>query len=165
MGTLLKLRYLAAVVALFAALHAIAFLVVGVKVAWSAYGLMLSGEPVEKVRPGIHLLQSMDAFLVALVFLILALGIAKLFLLPDTPETDRTLPRWLRLHDFLELKLLLWEAILLVLTIAFVAKVVEELGQLNWELLILPASILMLAISYFLQKWAARPEANRRSPD
>ena len=57
----------------------------------------------------------------------------------------------MKVKSFLDLKLLLWEAVLTVLVVVFLG-LATKTEYLRWEVLILPASILMLAISLFIMK-------------
>ncbi len=150
---LLKLRYVAIVIVLLAVLHAVAFLVLGAKLAIVAYGHILTGGVSTELRPGLELLHSLDFLFVSLVLMVLALGIAKLFLLgPNVDESG--LPVWLRLHSISELKVLLWETVLTTLLIAGLPGLVSGLfGQLDWTVMVIPSAILVLALSlYFMKK-------------
>ena len=150
---LLKIRYVAVVIVILAVLHAVAFLVLGTKVAIQAYAHILQGGASAELRPGLELLHSLDFLFVSLVLMVLALGIAKLFLLGPNVDESR-LPSWLRLHSITELKVLLWETVLTTLLIASLPGLVSGLfGQLNWTVLVTPAAILVLALSlYFMKK-------------
>jgi uncharacterized membrane protein YqhA len=148
----LKLRYIAIVIVVLAVMHAIAFLLIGSKLAVTAYGHVLHGASTEG-QPGLELLHSLDYLFVSLVLLVLALGIAKLFLL--SPNADEGgLPGWLRIHSISELKVLLWETVLTTLLIAGLPGLVSGLfGQLDWMVLMIPGAILVLALSlYFMKK-------------
>jgi uncharacterized membrane protein YqhA len=149
--SLLRIRYLAAVVALVFALHAAGFLALGLMRAYHGYSLLFGGER-EGGRPGVHFAESVDALLFSLVMLVLALGTASLFLTRPGTEDQRNLPEWMRLKSLTELKLLLWEAILATLVVTAAANVIGALPALKWEHLMLPAVILVLSISYFLLK-------------
>ena len=149
---LLKLRYVAIVIVVLTALHALAFLFIGTKLAVTAYAHILGGAG-EESRPGMELLHSLDFLFVSMVLLVLSLGIAKLFLLsPDASESN--LPIWLRIDNIGELKVLLWETVLTTLLIAGLPDLVAGLfGKLEWTVLVLPAAILVLAVSlYFMKK-------------
>jgi uncharacterized membrane protein YqhA len=106
---------------------------------------------------GISLLKTADILLMAVVFIIFSIGI--LMLSADPAEEGKTnqLPKWMRVSSFAELKISLWEAILTALLISFVAAVVKY-NQANnagvpYALLIIPVSILILALSiYFMKK-------------
>jgi len=144
---LLRIRYLAVVIVLVASLHAIGFLVMGVAHAIRAYahiaqGHMGGGE----VRPGLEMLQSLDSMLIALVLVVTAAGIAKIFLVADTRE-EQKLPGWLRLHSFHELEVLIWESILLAMLIAALPLIAEGVTHPEWIMLVLPSCILVLAVS------------------
>jgi uncharacterized membrane protein YqhA len=103
----------------------------------------------------IGLLSVVDMFLIAIVFFVLALGFMLLF--TDTSAGfPVNLPQWLRIKNFIELKVILWEAILTTLVIAFLTglagkKINGEEPQLST--LILPGGIFLVAISlYFLKR-------------
>src|SRR3954453_8801208 len=100
---LLKFRYLAAIVVVLSMVHALTFLFLGVHSAVVTYWHVLVGGGAAQ-RPGLELLHSLDFFLVSLVLIILALGVAKLFLLPDSEVGQRHLPSWLKIESFSDLK-------------------------------------------------------------
>ena len=152
--SLLRIRYLAAVVALVFALHAAGFLVLGVLRAVQAYRLLLAPNSLRpEERPGVHIAESVDALLFSLVLLVLSFGTAGLFLTTTTDTDDkRKLPEWMRIKSLTELKLLLWEAILATLVVAAASGIIASLPHLEWKLLVLPAAILILSVSYFLLK-------------
>ena len=58
----------------------------------------------------------------------------------------------MRVKSLTELKLLLWEAILATLVVAAASGIISALPHLEWKLLVLPAAILILSVSYFLLK-------------
>jgi uncharacterized membrane protein YqhA len=154
---LLKIRYLAVVVVLISFLHALAFLYLGVEIAVTTYGHMLHGTPTgSAIRPGLELLHSLDMLLVSLVMMILALGVAKLFLLPaTTTRENHDLPGWMNFEDFGGLKALLWETILTALLVISLSTLTTGLvGQLDWHALVIPAAILLLAVSLYFMKRA-----------
>jgi uncharacterized membrane protein YqhA len=149
---LLKIRYVAVVIVILAVLHAIAFLALGVKLAFVSYAHVLRGAS-DEARPGLELMHSLDFLFVSMVLLVLGLGIAKLFLLSPNVE-ESGLPVWLRISSISELKVLLWETVLTTLLIAGLPGLVSGLfGDLNWSVLVIPSAILVLALSlYFMKK-------------
>jgi uncharacterized membrane protein YqhA len=101
------------------------------------------------------LLQSVDIFLIAIVFFVFAIGILILFETKSETASPLQLPPWLRIKNFTQLKVILWEAILTTLVVSFLDGLVQR--RLNGEdlgphLLIIPASILLIAISLFFLK-------------
>jgi len=76
------------------------------------------------------------------------MGLTKLFLgkLVDD-EDEKNIPKWLRINNFLELKMLLWQTILVSLVILFVDQLFEYQDNMSWNLLIIPAAILILSVS------------------
>jgi len=102
----------------------------------------------------IGLLHAVDFFLVAIVFFILALGMVVLFAYPNT-NAALMLPEWLRVKNFVELKIILWEAILTTLVVYYSAGLAEKKingEELTLYSLILPGAVLLIAISLFFLK-------------
>jgi uncharacterized membrane protein YqhA len=101
----------------------------------------------------VGLLQSIDLFLMAIVFFVFSFGILLLF---SNKEHGMILPEWLRIKNFTQLKAILWEAILTTLVVSFIAGLVQQRldgKEPNPQHLIIPGAILLLAISlYFLKK-------------
>jgi uncharacterized membrane protein YqhA len=152
---LLKIRYIAAVVVLLAILHSLMFLVIGAHSALVTYWHIVRGDSREaNSRPGLELLHSLDLFLISLVLLILALGVAKLFLrAPASARRSSQLPAWLNIESFSDLKYLLWESILTTLLIAALPILNSGVFETpDWTSLVLPATILLLALSLFFMR-------------
>jgi uncharacterized membrane protein YqhA len=136
-----------------AALHAVAFLVLGARVAVGAYWAVIHPASDAAARPGLHLLHSLDFLFVSMVLVVLALGIAKLFLVDSAAKQDLTLPGWLQIDSISELKVLLWETILTTLLIIALSDLTEGLfTTLTWTVLLTPGAILLLALSLFFMK-------------
>ena len=150
---LLRIRYLAVVVALVFAVHAAGFLVLGVLRAFQAYDLLLRPEALRgQAPPGVHIAESVDALLFSLVLLVLSLGTAGLFLTVPDDAGQPNLPPWMRIKSLTELKLLLWEAIMATLVVATASGFIASMPHVEWRHLVLPIAILVLAVSYFLLK-------------
>jgi uncharacterized membrane protein YqhA len=152
---LLKARYLAVIIVGFALLHAVAFLLIGGEIAFKAYAQLLHERNLGPGnRPGIELLHSLDFLFVAMVFIVLALGIAKLFLVGPEAAASMDLPVWLNFDSIAGLKVLLWETILVTLVITGLSELTTGLFErLDWEALVMPAAILLLSLSlYFVKK-------------
>lgn len=103
----------------------------------------------------IGLLRSVDLFLVAIVLFVFSLGLLVLFLSKDEAAFPAKLPTWLRVNDFIELKALLWEAILTTLVVSYLTGLAERRlngGPLVVYDLIIPGAILLIATSLYLLK-------------
>ena len=144
----LRLRYVFMVASIVTFINSIFFLYNGVKAAIHGYIETITNQPYG--RPGIHFIESLDAFMISLVFLIFSLGIMRIFTHYHTD--DKLFPEWLRISSFKELKILLWETILVTLVIFTVSKLVINLENLRWENLILPLVTLILAISLYVMR-------------
>lgn len=148
---LLQLRWLAVLIALFSALNAVAMVAVGVARAISAYGVIVEGPPwTGEHRPGAMLAESIDAFLIAMVFVVFTIGTSTLFLLRDERALE-SVPAWMRVHDLAELKFLVWEAILAAFVVASAGEFAIA-GERSWTMLVLPVATLILGAGLFLTR-------------
>lgn len=147
LNLLLKLRYLVIVIVIFSFLNSLVLMFLAAKRSIHAYGIVFFNVKGDK-PPGIEILESIDLFLIGLVFLIFSLGLTKIFLGKLSEDEDESkIPKWLRIKNFMELKILLWQTIIVSLVIFFVDQIVEAQGELEWDILIIPVSILVLAAS------------------
>jgi uncharacterized membrane protein YqhA len=109
------------------------------------------------------LLKAIDMFLMAIVFFVLSLGFMILFTSPET-ELPVQLPTWLRVRNFMQLKVILWEAILTTLVVSYLAGLAEkkiEGTQMNFSVLVIPGVILLISLSlYFLTKGEKTKDEN-----
>ena len=147
----LKSKYITLVISVFMFLNTLGFIAVGVVKAIKGYKHIyhyILGEHVE--QPALHLAESLDTFLVAIVALIISIGIAKIFFFSE--EDSSHLPKWLDVHSFKELKILLWETILLTLVVLFITMIPTEVEHLTWSVLIIPVATMILALSLVLMK-------------
>lgn len=101
-------------------------------------------------RPAVLLIESLDVFLVAFVFLIFSLGMAKIFIYNNREEKE--LPSWLNFTKFGELKMLLWETIIVTLVVFSLTKLVKTETIATWDTLIFPLIVLILTIGYWFMK-------------
>ena len=131
-----------------------ALLFIGIGAYFSIHGAIgiFAGELHSETHPGLQLLESLDMFLIALVFLIFALGITKLFHPGFGEKGNNMIPEWLKIKDFTGLKLILWETILISLVVLFVNEVVKADGHFEWTILLIPGAIFLLAVSLLLLK-------------
>lgn len=103
----------------------------------------------------IALLKALDLFLFAIVFFVFSFGILVLFNSKHENELPVNLPKWLKLGNFTELKIILWEAILTTLVIAYLADLAEKKfagRELALDSLYLPGAILLISISMSVLK-------------
>ncbi|MGH7680580.1 MAG: YqhA family protein [Candidatus Eiseniibacteriota bacterium] len=150
---MIRIRFLAVVVVFLLSFHALALLAIGGARTYQAVQLFLQGPPWDGAdRPGIHIAESVDALLFALVLLVLAIGTTTLFLGSSSGHESEPIPSWMRVKSLTDLKMLLWEGILLTLVVAAMTDIMTNIRNLSVVNLILPGSILVLSVSYFLLK-------------
>lgn len=157
------IRLITTIVVVFTVINAFAYVGIGVFTSIEAFIGIYNGEVHTETRPGLKILESLDIFLIALVFLIFAIGIAKLF----HPNSDETLsgiiPSWLNINNFTELKMILWEAILTTMVVMFASDIVKRDGKFDWTMLIIPGSIFLLSASMYVLKKAEGSETKEES--
>lgn len=159
MKNLLLIRYVYVIAVIFTLLNSVFFLISGVIESIHGFEIffrkLLSGE---KIQIGIYFMEALDRFLISFVFMIFGLGVWKLFFIKDV-NTEK-LPRWLQIESFKDLKVLLWETIIVTLVVFTISLVVNtsarkgtEVDSFGWNALVLPCMILVLSVSlYFMRK-------------
>jgi uncharacterized membrane protein YqhA len=155
---LLRIRYviIAAICILF--LNSIFFVIGGAVLSIKGYIEFIQNGflPNETFQPGLYILKGLDAFMLAIIFMIFGLGISRLFLFNNAP--DDQVPSWLRFHEMKGLKVLLWETILVTLVIYCIQLLLTDKTQ-SVDMLILPGAILILAIALFFVRWEGKNES------
>jgi len=147
-------RLIAIVIAFFIFINSAVFTIAGIILSIKGITLILKGELMTESKPGVYILESVDLFLLALVFLLFAIGIVKLFV-PDAHQSIKVRNlHWLQIDTFTDLKMLLWEAVLVTLVVFFITTFVHEQENISWTLIVLPVSILLLAIGYYIMRKA-----------
>lgn len=119
----------------------------------------------------VYVLEAVDAFLFALVLMIFAYGIALGFVFHHVPERYRDfLPSWMLVEGVGQLKRTLAEVVIVVLIVIFARTVIESRGNLQWSMLVLPLSVLLLALALKMlhhpdeDDETEEPHAPRRPP-
>lgn len=111
-------------------------------VAYTAKEAAAEGES----RVVVYILEAVDAFLFALVLMIFAYGIALGFVFHHVAERYRDyLPDWMLVEGVSQLKRTLAEVVIVVLIVIFARIIIESAGNLQWNMLVLPISIVLLS--------------------
>lgn len=163
---------LVAVVASFAG--ALLMFWLGLSNTWRAFSIQIAPHdtamPVEDVTV-IHLIGALDRFLIAIVLLFFAYGIYVLFVRPTATPKQLGLPEWLHVESIGQLKQTLAEVIIIVLFVLFLRVALQTFGagnpDLGWEdlaaVLLLPVSILLLAVALKMAELHPKPRPERRA--
>ena len=88
--------------------------------------------------------QAIDAFLIALVLLIFGKGIYNLFV-HEVEGGSPTTKGWSSINSIAQLKGILAELVIIILMVKFLESALRTFGGYDWEMLILPLGVLMLA--------------------
>ena len=142
-------RYVYIIAVIFTLINSLCFIAMGVSRSIKGYRAYFNADflNVKQHHPGIYLFEALDAFMISLVFMIFAMGVARLFIFDKTE--GKRLPKWLDVNNLGELKILLWRTILFALVTFAVTDFLKK-PTASWEALILPIFILILAASLFL---------------
>ncbi|WP_179348994.1 YqhA family protein [Winogradskyella pacifica] len=93
-----------------------------------------------------YLIKSLDTFLIALVLFIFAHGVYTLFISNKIYDNGNGVLKWIRTPNIGHLKNVLAEVIVIILFVKFLEVVFVNINNLKWEILILLASIVLLAL-------------------
>ena len=124
---------------------------IGIAFYRSIHGYIMLAQGRIEEKPGVYIAEGIDGIMIALFFVMFAMGISKLFLPNINFLKGYELP-WLKVDNFSGLKYILWEVLLTTLFVVFVSRIIIVMEHLEWTILIIPASILMLAVAYKLLK-------------
>jgi len=151
-----RVRYLALIINIFVIINTIGLIVLGaMRTIHAVTSLFDAPDKLGQsgYRPGVEFGEAIDIFLIALVFLVFAIGINILFIRPNDEKFHGTVPKWMRVKNFSDLKFLLMEAIIATAFIMFISAFVSQIESVSWEFLVIPISILLLAVSLRILKW------------
>jgi uncharacterized membrane protein YqhA len=159
---LARLRYVTIVSVVFSFVGSLLMLYLGAAKIIQACRIYFFQQPIADGAPAyldysertmIAVVESIDAFLIALVLIIFSAGVYTLFIgeLSGLGRDGRW--AWMRIGNVERLKQVLVELILVVLAVLFLRLALWEAEQLQWELLILPAGIALLAAALKLVGW------------
>ena len=112
--------------------------------AW--HTILAEGDAVQK-QVTVPVLEAVDSFLFGIVLVIFAYGIAIGFVFTLPEGYGQRLPVWMKVGGVGQLKAMLAEVVIVVLIVIFARIVVEANGHLQWSMLVLPASILMISVA------------------
>ena len=115
--------------------------------------ILAEGDAVQK-QATVPVSEAVDSFLFGIVLVIFAYGIAIGFVFALPKEYGERLPTWMKVGGVATLA----EVVIVVLIVIFARIIVEANGQLQWSMLVLPASILLIAPD----DRARRREASKR---
>jgi len=140
--SLFRLKLFAFIISLLIMLSGIVGVVVGTI---RLYAGVIELSNLHKGQPGIHLIEAVDTYLFSIVIFILGGGIFKLFVGNENTFSNSTV--FSKIKTFMDLKVLLWETLLLTLTVWCSLSFFAHSNKASYEQLILPVSILLLALA------------------
>lgn len=99
-----------------------------------------------------YMIQAVDVFLIGLVLLIFSGGIYNLFI-HRVNATSEEISSWINIKNISQLKKILAELVIVILFVKFLEGGLKiGLKDYNWEMLVLPLGIVMLALALKLME-------------
>jgi uncharacterized membrane protein YqhA len=93
----------------------------------------------------VPILEAVDSFLFGVVLIIFAYGIAIGFVFRLPAHIAKRLPAWMKIEGVGQLKQILAEVVIVVLIVIFARVIVESGSEFSWNLLVLPAAIILIS--------------------
>jgi uncharacterized membrane protein YqhA len=146
----LSLRYLMLVASFGAVLGALLMFYEAVEKLVGGFAALLSHDESKSVVAAV--MGATDSSLFGIVLMFFAYAIAFGFVVELRAENRERLPRWMRVESISDLKHTLIEVILVYLVVDFATDVANSTTHQNWETLIMPVAILLLAGALWLMK-------------
>ena len=157
LNAVFNLRYLAILAIIAPFFGAALMFLLGVLDTFNAYLLFFGAvEPEGAIEPGeaamVKLVASIDHFLFASVLIIFAIGLFALFFKTSSGNQEnlrnRRRPSWNQLKNLGGMDEMLLKVIIMLLSVAFLEFLLTTgMNNLNWVVLVVPLSIIALAIS------------------
>jgi uncharacterized membrane protein YqhA len=139
---LLKLRFVMALASIGVIAAAALMFWEGLLTLWHAFAYVRTDPDLAVIAA---VMRATDKLLFAIVLVIFGCAIALGFLVDLSPKQRAALPGWMIIDSVAELKNLFIQMIILYLVVHFATLVAETDQMLQWNALVLPASILLLA--------------------
>ena len=154
-----RFRNIAVVASVFASLGSVLMFIVGAAKTVKAYRIYFLGATLTSDPPPpphldasdqtmISIVESMDAFLIALVLIIFAGSVYNLFVRAQTSEAGPA--PWLGVTSIERLKHVVIEVVLVLLAVLFLQHALILGEHLSWSSLVLPAGAALLALTIWL---------------
>lgn len=132
---------------------AVLMFLLGVKKTILAYGIFL-GHLTAPLKNGAKadnasialLIQSIDAFMIGMVFIIFAYGITTLFIRRIQVPKDNVFS-WVRITNINQLKVIVGEMIVIILFVKFLEVILLSAKDLAFEMLVIPVGVALLALA------------------
>lgn len=148
-------RFISWIAIICSLLGSVLLFIVGAMKTYSAYTAVFLGQVINESLSHLdtsevattYLIKSLDTFLIALVLFIFAHGVFTLFICDKKLAKKSSVLKWIRTPNIGRLKNILGEVIVIILFVKFLEIILINLNNLTWEILILPVSILLLALS------------------
>ena len=140
------MRYIIIIPVIITFIGAFIMFIIGAIEAWNSINLFFTND---YEHSQLSLILGIDAFLLGLVMLIFSYGIYDLFLSKiDITDRPSVRPTWMRFRDIGELKIILAQVILIILTINFFELVFIHMNDPEsfQDYMIIPVGIVLIAV-------------------
>jgi len=151
-----NMRYIIIIPVVITYIGAFIMFIIGAIEAWNSISLFITND---YKHSQFSLILGIDAFLLGLVLLIFSYGIYDLFISKiDVADRPSVRPNWMRFKDIGELKIILAQVILIILTINFFELVFIEMNNPEsfQDFMIIPVGIVLIAVGLGVFEWLTR---------
>ena len=153
-NAMIRLRYVSLIAVIASGLASVLMFIIGGLKIYVAYRYYFSDTVTDVITfttasnvAITFLIQAVDAFLIGLVFMIFSGGIYYLYV-RHIDVTDPEITSWIKVNNIGQLKNILAELVIIILFVKFLEGGLKTgIAEYKWEMLVLPASILMLALA------------------
>ena len=145
-----RVRYMAVIAVVSALAGSLLLFLIGGYHTYEAFVAALGGHDGGASSAVVGIIESLDNFLLVFVLLYFAYSTYFLFVAKDVSEDERDrvdMPSWLKVEDLGHMKRVLLEVILVLLAVFFLKLVISEEEALEWTVLIIPVTIVAIAVS------------------
>lgn len=153
-SAMVRLRYVSLIAVIASGLGSVLMFAIGALKVFGAYKVFISSDIFTVALPNkaanyaiTYLIQAVDTFLIGLVFMIFSGGIYYLYV----RQIDTKVPEvssWIKISDIAQLKNILAELVIIILFVKFLEGALKTtIDGYQWQMLVLPAGIMMLAIA------------------
>jgi uncharacterized membrane protein YqhA len=140
---LLPLRFVMLVAALGTAVGALIMFWLGAAKTWTALTILITRDDTRSAIGSV--MGATDSFLFGVVLVVFAYAITFGFVAELPAEDRERLPGWMRVDGLRDLKRILVEVILVYLIVDFATDVADAETHLEWQALVMPASVFLIA--------------------
>jgi len=151
-----SIRYMSVFAVAVSLVGALVMFLLGGYHTFKAIRIMFTAEHLEANHVTVFIVESLDNFILAFILIYFAYSMYFLFIEHDTGEARRNaihMPNWMKVQSLGEMKRTLLQVTIVALSLFWLKVVLVNTSQFQWTDLVLPLSIVAIAIAVRLMKF------------